>query len=36
MLIDAGGFRCNVIDEGEGAPVVRLHGIGHTGGDARC
>ncbi|MDA8280717.1 MAG: alpha/beta hydrolase [Actinomycetota bacterium] len=30
MLIDAGGFRCNVIDEGEGTPVVWLHGLGGT------
>ncbi|MDA8281620.1 MAG: alpha/beta fold hydrolase, partial [Actinomycetota bacterium] len=30
MLIDAPGFRCNVIDEGAGEPVVWLHGLGGT------
>lgn len=30
MLIDAGGFRCNVIDEGSGRPIVWLHGLGGT------
>lgn len=30
MLIDAGGFRCNVIDEGHGRPVVWIHGLGGT------
>ncbi len=30
MLIDADGFRCNVVDEGDGPPVVWLHGLGGT------
>ena len=30
MLIDAGGFRCNVVDEGSGDAVVWLHGLGGT------
>ena len=30
VLIDVAGARCNVIDEGDGPPVLWLHGLGGT------